>query len=250
MDPGQRITELVFVHGAGSSADFWQGQRAAFQDAHYVNLLGHGDALDQDLSHEASAPSISQYGDGLIANIEEQGLQNVVLNGHSMGGAVVLEVALRHPGWLRGLVLTCSGSRFKVSSNLLELLRSDFRAGVDFILEHSFSTPEGELSYRQRAVRYGTMRQMLRVPQAVVLGDYEACKAFDVSKRLAQIGVPTLIIAGQSDRMTALERSEELHAGIRGSHMVVIEGAGHMAPLEKPEDYNKVVSEFVARLKA
>src|SRR5207244_3712195 len=113
------------------------------------------------------------------------GTASVVLNGHSMGGAIALTLALRRPAWLRAIVLTGTGARLRVLPRLLELLRTDYPAAVDLIVEQSFAPPPpGGLTYAQRAQRNGTKRQLLRTPQAVTLGDYEACDRFDVMPRL------------------------------------------------------------------
>jgi pimeloyl-ACP methyl ester carboxylesterase len=62
------------------------------------------------------------------------------------------------------------------------------------------------------------------------------------------LAVPTLIVAGRDDRITPPERSEFLHRAIRGSRLVVIEGAGHTLPAERPADFNAAVREFLDTL--
>jgi pimeloyl-ACP methyl ester carboxylesterase len=162
-----------------------------------------------------------------------------------MGGAVALELALKQPEWLLGLVLTCSGARLPISEDLLALLKEDFEAAVDLIMARSFGPHEGTLTYRQKAIRYGTHRQMLRTQQEVVLRDYEACRGFDVRDRLGEIRVPVLVIASKEDKVAPPELSMELHEGIRGSRLVVVEGAGHMLPMERADEYNRVVAQFL-----
>jgi pimeloyl-ACP methyl ester carboxylesterase len=179
------------------------------------------------------------------AYIREHGLSEVILNGHSMGGAIALTLALRRPRWLKGLVLTGTGARLRVSPKLLELLRGDYPAAVEMIVQESLSPLLEPLTYKQRIRRNGLRRHILRTPQMVTLNDYEACDRFDVMARVGEIAVPTLCIVGSQDRMTPPKYSEYLHSQISGSQLAIIEGAGHMLPLEKPEEYNRNVLEFL-----
>lgn len=239
---------LIFIHGAGSNSDFWHLQRPTFPEAHYIDLPGHGkqgSGTEAQPAVLSQPPSIASYADWLAGYIESNELHEVVLNGHSMGGAIALEIALRHPKWLAGLILTCSGARYPVPTRLIALLMENFEEAIDLIIAESFGSPARALTYAEKAKRYGTRRQMLRVPQEVVLGDYEACIDFDVRALLGEIDVPTLVIAGGLDRVTPPRLSRELHRGIKGSRLLVVEGEGHMLPIERPDEYNGAVAEFL-----
>jgi pimeloyl-ACP methyl ester carboxylesterase len=238
---------VVFVHGAGSNADFWHEQRTAFPNAHYLNLPGHTQARDCSSVGEPMH-SVDEYAAWVTQYIEQAGLDRVALNGHSMGGAIVQTVALEGPWWLRGLVLTGTGARLRVLPRLLELLRTDYEAAVDLIVELSFAQPLDALTYGQRVRRNGVRRQILRTPREVTLADYQACDHFDVMDRIAEIEVPTLCVVGPDDNMTPPKYSEYLHRQIRGSDFAIIEGAGHMLPMEKPEEYNAALISFLAGL--
>jgi len=244
-------TELLFVHGASSSADFWYWQRAAFPNAHYLDLPGHGSNQLSGVSCQDSAFSfqlLEDYADWVASYVETAGLRDVVVDGHSMGGAIALILALRRPGWLRGIVLTCTGARLPVSPTLLELLRSDYSAAVEAIVNASFAPPAGPPRYALKVKMNGTLRRLLRTPQEVTLADYEACEHFDFTDRVGEINLPTLCIAGAQDAMVPAVFGRELHRAVRGSQLEVIEVAGHMLPIEKPDDYNRAIAEFVSRL--
>lgn len=241
---------VVYVHGAGSNAGFWHRQREAFPGAVYVDLPGHGGgkAFGGRVSLEGEGHGIKAYVDAVAAYIGQAGFTDVLLNGHSMGGAIVQTLALSQPVWLRGLILTGTGARLGVSPLLLSLLGSDYPAAVERIVEWSFARVEGEMSYAQRISRNGVRRQLLRTPQAVTLGDYASCDRFDATARLGEIRVPTLAVVGADDRMTRPRLSEELHAGITNCRLRVIEGAGHMLPLERAEEYNTAIGEFIGEV--
>jgi len=238
---------LVFLHGAGSNRDFWREQQKAFPDAHFPDLPGHTAA--HDTSRGEGKQSIDEYADWVERYISIAKLRDVALVGHSMGGAVALSLALRRPRWLSALVLTCTGARLPVLPDLLELLRTDYPAAVDMIIDLGFAPQQEPLTYKQKLLRNGMHRQLLRTPQAVTLGDYEAASRFDVTDRLGEIRLPARCIAGSEDRLVPPIYTERLNKGLKKSQLRIIEGAGHMLPLEKPEEYNGAVEEFVSSLR-
>ena len=229
---------IVFIHGAGSNAGFWHRQQTAFPDAYFVDLPGHG------ANAEGPPRDLGGYAEWIDSYVNEKGLSTVVLDGHSMGGAVALALALRHPVWLRALVLTGSGARLPVDGELLRLLRYDYPAAVDLIVGQSFAPAAMPPTYAQKVRINGTRKQLLRTRPDVALADYEACTRFDVTDPLGEIAVPTLCIVGEYDRMTPPHLSRELHKGIRDSRLEIIDGAGHMLPLEQPDVYNRVLAAF------
>lgn len=237
----------VFIHGAGSSSDFWHEQLPAFPGALYLDLPGHAGGRGK-VPKNAGLRSVDEYASWVAGRVEEEGLSRVVLNGHSMGGAITLTLALQHPVWLAGIVLTGTGARLRVLSSLQQLLRTDYSAAVDLIIHQSFAPVPEPLTYKQKLKLNGARRHLLRTPQYVTAGDYEACDRFDVMQQIGDIAVPTLCIVGAQDTMTPLKYSEYLHSRIAGSRLAVIEGAGHMLPLEQPEQYNLHVADFLATL--
>ena len=75
-----------------------------------------------------------------------------------------------------------------------------------------------------------------------------ACDEFDVMEHVGKIQIPTLLICGSSDRMTPPNRSEYLHEQIEGSQLHIVEGAGHMAMIERPDEVAGVLGGFVDQI--
>ncbi|HUS16350.1 MAG TPA: alpha/beta fold hydrolase [Chloroflexia bacterium] len=232
----------MFVHGAGGSGDFWELVRPQFPGAWMVDLPGHAAGRTRRPGHVASLveqplESIDTMADWLMEQVAARSLTNVVLVGHSMGGGVVQAVAVRQPPWLRGLVLSSTGSQLPVPPTVLRLLEEDHGAAVDWLLEQAFaSRPTG---YRREGIR----RQLLRVPAAVTRADYRACAGFDTRVLLVEgaLSGPALVISGAEDRLTPPAASAYLLTHILVAHTAVIARAGHMAPVEQPAAWSEAV---------
>src|SRR5262245_21168706 len=107
-------SNIVFVHGAGPSSDYCQWHRPACLNAHYLDLPGHGTDGGR-WTVDGGRSLVEDYTDWVANYIETNSLRDVVLSGHSMGGAITLTLALRRPEWLRAIVLTGTGARLRVS---------------------------------------------------------------------------------------------------------------------------------------
>src|SRR5206468_8986660 len=88
----------------------------------------------------------------------------------------------------------------------------------------------------------------VKIDPRVRLTDLLACQAFDGRELLARIRTPTLVVAGADDQVTPVALAEELARGIRGARLEVIPGAGHQAPLEQADRFNRLVASFAATL--
>jgi pimeloyl-ACP methyl ester carboxylesterase len=90
---GSGTPALVFVHGWSCDRGYWSGQLAAFSDRHQVvavDLAGHGES-----GGGRQTWTMAAFGDDVVAVVEQLGLGELVLIGHSMGGDVIVEAALR-----------------------------------------------------------------------------------------------------------------------------------------------------------
>jgi len=89
---------------------------------------------------------------------------------------------------------------------------------------------------------------MAECPAEVTKGDFTACDTFDVMERLGEIEDPVLILTASDDKMTPLKYGTYMDEHIGNSSMVVIEDAGHLSPMEKPEEVARAIAEFVLSL--
>lgn len=231
---------LALIHGAGGNRLSWPGnlRRLSGWRVYTPDLPGHGKSRGHGLQR------VPDYGQAAAAWIRSLELPGIFLAGHSLGGAVALWLAVNHPELIRGLVLISTGARLPVNSSLLEELANPGAqsAVVDRICGWSCNPAASATLVK------GIRRAMLDTRPAVLEGDFRACDAFDLGERLPEISIPTLILVGELDRMTPLNFSEELAAGIPGAELEVIPGAGHMLPLEAPELVEDRLRAFLERI--
>ena len=229
---------LVLVHGAGGSHLDWPAPLRCLKgaNAYDLDLPGHG------RSEGAGRSSIAAYRDFILAFQDALDLERATVVGHSMGGAIALDFALHYPDRLAGLIMVGSGVRLRVAPAILTGILSDFEATVDLVCDYAYGP-----SISEQLKRLGRQR-LLKTPPQVLHGDYSACDAFDVMERLGEVRCPTLTIVGTADMLTPPKYSVYLRDHIPGAELALVDAAGHMVMLEKPEVVTRAVSKFIASL--
>jgi pimeloyl-ACP methyl ester carboxylesterase len=172
------------------------------------------------------------------------GIPQAALAGHSMGGAIALHLAIFHPDRVSSLALISTAAKLEVSARLLELTQNpdNFREAIKTILQYSFS-PQTPERLRQLAEA-----RMTEVTWQTLHNDFIACQAFDLTEYLNQVDQPTLVICGEEDQMTPVRYSQLLATGIRGAHLEILPGLGHMAMLEEPKIVANLLGNIIRSL--
>ena len=230
---------IVLIHGSGGDSEDWRGQLeglAEVVNVVAVELPGHGS------SDPPGERSVEAYAGWVVHLVEALGLEKVMLIGCSLGGAIAKWIALDGKPWLKAIGLVGTGARLRVLPALLEGLRTNVQEAVKLISAYSLSAGADD-SYQNAA-----KEKLLRNPTELIHGDLSACDEFYVMNRVSEIAVPTWILVGQDDRMTPVKYSHFLKDRIAGSTMAVIEGACHLAMVEKPEEFNAQLRNFLSRL--
>jgi pimeloyl-ACP methyl ester carboxylesterase len=236
----EKTPSLLFIHGAGGNGEMWEEQGVFFEGRHDVfrlDLPGHGG------SGLRGEDRVSAYAEWVRLSLQRLFSEGpFVLIGHSMGGAIVLELALNAPAGLQGIVLVGSGARMAVTRAIFQMLKEDPEAFFESIGQYAFS-PATPVSLRERFVR--TTRTC---PPPVIYSDFQACDHFDVRSRLPGIKLPTLVLCGQEDQLTPVKYSRYLHENIASSRLVLIPRSGHMVMAEQPDVFNRAIMDFLDTL--
>ncbi len=176
----------------------------------------------------------------MTRRIVEGRLAPAVLVGHSMGGAITIEVALARPELLAGIVLVGSGARLRVTPIIRDEVKRDYPHAAEVIAEWAYS-PRADAKLKTASVR-----ELLEVPAAVTHGDFQACDAFDRMEEIGRILLPTLVVCGEEDRLTPVKYSQYMKDRIPNARLVIIPEAGHSVMLEKPEELNAALRSFIS----
>lgn len=224
---------LVFLHGAGCTHDVFAAQRERFSDAIFLRLPGH-DA-------PGSADSIEGFADSIEAQLHALHIEAAVLCGSSMGGAIVLELALRRSPCVGALLLLGSSARLRVAPSVLESLGENFSAGIAALVPHLVYAPTPQIIQ-------ALADQFQLVGQEQTLADFRACDRFDVRERLGEITLPTLALVGEHDVMTPPKFSLFLADRIPSADARILPACGHLAMLEQALATNEAIAAFVSSL--
>ncbi len=234
-DFGAHAQGLVFLHGSGGNSGAWSEQYSVLHKSFNiaaVDLPGHGQ------SEGSGEKDILAYVLRLKEILEVLKLKRPVLVGHSLGAAIALGFASQHPQDASAVVAAGGGLTMPVNPDILD----GFAKQPDLILDLmcKFS-----IAKENRPKLFGPLRESLgQTSVDVVASDMLACSKFDLTGELEKIRVPVLALCGVEDKMTPPASSEKIAKGIAGAKCVLIEGAGHMAMLERPEAFNDALITF------
>jgi 3-oxoadipate enol-lactonase len=243
---------LILIHGGLVDRRMWDGQSELF--GRWSRVIRY-DNRNHGLSH--GLPDSFSYHEDLNKLMEALGIQRARLVGFSLGGAIAIDFALTHPEKVSALVLVSSGlSGYEFRDSTLKL---NERKQVEAAAKKDMNS---YIEYFQRSWTDGPHRTPEQVNRDVRQKVRDMCKA-TLSKpepdntvipldppalgRLSSIHIPTLFVLGELDNPAIHEIAALVLKAIPGSRKVVIKGAAHMVNMEKPEEFNEVVGEFLSR---
>lgn len=240
------------------------GRRVIFYDQ-----LGSGNS---DEPHNPSMYTVDLYVEEVGVIRRALGLERVHILGHSWGGMLAMEYALTQPAGLASLILADTGASVPQWVAEMRRLVAELPAEVQqTILKHEAAGTTDSSEYQEACRVYSRRHCGGRIdPRSDCLnriagkpGDevYHTMwgpsewyatgtlKDWDITNRLSEIRVPTLVIGGRYDEATPAV-TETVHRGIPGSEWVIFENSGHFPHIEETERYLQVLGQFLNRVEA
>lgn len=237
---------VVLAHALGCDMDMWDElANTLAADCRVISYdqRGHGS------SDAPPGPyAMSELADDAARLMRELDSGPVVWIGLSMGGMVGQELAMRHPSLVAALVVANSTSGYPEDARKVwqDRIATVHVQGVEAIADAVM----GRYFHDGfRASHAATVERFRRRLVATGAAGYIACCAavagVDTGARLAQIAVPTLVIAGELDAGTPLPMSEAISGQVQNGRLEVIPGASHLSAIEQPAQFANIVTDFI-----
>lgn len=241
---------LVLVHGHPFDRTMWAPQLTAFARTRRVvapDLRGYGAS-----PVVPGVTPLARFADDIAALLDDLGVERFVLAGLSMGGQIAMECWARFPERIAGLVLadtfpqpdTEEGRRARYAT-AERLLREGMRGYADEVL-HRMVAPYADADVAAHVHRMMTAT----APQGAAAALRGRAERPDYRDLLTRVTVPALVVVGEDDTYTPVADAEAMHAALPDSTLHVVAGAAHLPNLERPEEFDKALAEFLGRLDA
>lgn len=234
---------LVFINSLGSDLRIWEGVVKRLPDRTLVRYdkRGHG------LSDCPPGPySVRDHAEDLRSLLDALAIEEAILVGISVGGMIALDFASRHSERTRGLVVCDSGPKIATSefweARVASIREQGMEAAAEGIVARWFSA--GFAEDRPADLR-GYYNMLSRTPEEGYTSTCAAIGRADLRGILGQIDLPSLVLCGSEDVSTPPEMSLELSRALPKARFELIEGAGHLPCVERPEHLAATIGEFV-----
>jgi pimeloyl-ACP methyl ester carboxylesterase len=243
---------VLLVHGFPFNSSMWEPQLSALGDRHRMvapDLKGFGRS---DAPEDLPAYSVESYAAELKGLLDAIDVKEVVLAGLSMGGYIAFSFIKRYADVVAALVLADTrpdADAPEVFERRTAQQRQVQERGTEELVDSLGDALLGEHTRANKPdVVAATKRAMLNPPAGFV-GALDAMKRRpDSTDHLTAITVPTLIVVGEADALAPADVARGMHAAIGGSQLAVIPDAGHLPNLERPEAFNRTLSDFLLSL--
>lgn len=228
--------EVVYVHGTGCNGGVFEAHMNALScHALALDLSGHGQSGGQGYR------GVVDHAHFVAEFITELKCGPCIVAGHSLGGGIVIALAVYYPELLRGLILIDTGARLRVAPAVIENAKRIAAGGAggktDSRQGFSDKTPQETVDALRRIVQH-------EKPD-ITLKDWYADDSCDFLTRVSKIQLPTLAVCGREDQLTPIKFHEYLRDNMPSCELQIIEDAGHWPFVEQPKVFLNLVGEYL-----
>ncbi len=227
---------IIFIHGAGNSSGIWDEQvqgLSEYANTVAIDLPGHGESQGEGMT------SIDEYSELVINFLNELAPPTPFLCGHSMGGAIAMNIMISND--VTGGILINTGSRLKVLPAIFDMVKNDYSGYTSMIAAMGLSGSANQEKIDKVAGIAG------RCSPEVVFNDFTACSTMDISDKIEKIQKPVLILTAEEDKLTPEKYGKFLEDKIPHSTLLSIGQSGHFSQVEKSDEVNKAIAEFIIK---
>jgi 3-oxoadipate enol-lactonase len=244
---------VLLVHGFTNAGLSWMHQIAALTFAGYQvivpDLAGHG--LSDRVDSVTTVPDLTRDAVALLDHLK---LDAVTLCGLSLGGMIAQQAALDYADRIERIVVANSRATFATpeSAAAVESWVGLFSQAQGPVKRFQATWPMMlNETFRESGAGVATFESWCRLAEradgASLINVARGMCAFDVRSRLLQIRQPTLVIAGEQDKLFAPDVAREVTDGVRGARMEIIPGASHISSLDSADRFNRLLLQFLNR---
>lgn len=245
---------VVFLHGIGGNRSNWTGQLEALEDAF---LAVAWDARGYGGSDDYPGPlTFDDFSVDLLRLLEHLGSASAHVVGLSMGGRIALDFYERHPERVASLVLCDAFPGFDAESFTPEQRAEFVRSRKEPLLAGKTPremAPPVAKTLVSPAASPAVIDQLIESMAALHTDSYikaiEATTHYERVADLARVTVPVQLIVGEDDRLTPPALSESMAAQLPEARLDVLEKAGHLTNLERPEAFNAILRRFLLEVR-
>jgi pimeloyl-ACP methyl ester carboxylesterase len=245
---------LLLIHGHPFDRSMWRPQLDRFAGAgHRVivpDLRGYGASAGA-----AGRTGLDVFAGDLAALLDHLGVRRAVVGGLSMGGQIAMEFLRLFPERVRALLLadtTAAPETPEGRAGRAAMADRLEREGMAGYAEEALPSMVSARTLRERPEVGRHVLAMMRgaPPEGAAAALRGRAERPDYAPVLAGAAVPALVVVGGDDAFTPVADARAIQALLPGAELVVVEGAGHLPNLERPEEFDAALSAFLDRLPA
>ncbi len=250
-DSGEGTYPIIFIHGFPFNKQAWKPQADLFKRTNRVityDIRGFGESGTNNENI-----SIALFADDLLKFMDALEIKKAILCGLSMGGYILLEAVTLYPERFKGMILCdtqCVADTPEGKEKRLKTIEQINEYGLEDFAKTFLETAFCKESHNSKKKLIEKLYKDIIDLDAKIVTDtlHALAQRPEKCSALKDIVVPTLIICGKEDKITAIERSEFLFSNIDHSSLKIISDAGHISNLEQPEEFNKCLGNFITAL--